>query len=32
MGAALVTFEGAAQAGKARLEWLVPARILRAAR
>lgn len=32
MGAALVTFEGAAQAGEGRLEWLVPARILRAAR
>jgi phosphohistidine phosphatase len=32
MGAALLTFEGAARAGQARLEWLVPARILRAAR
>ncbi|HET7757927.1 MAG TPA: phosphohistidine phosphatase SixA [Steroidobacteraceae bacterium] len=32
MGAALVTFAGTAQAGRGRLEWLVPARILRAAR
>lgn len=32
MGAALLRFEGAARAGGARLAWLVPARILRAAR
>ena len=32
MGAALVTFRGAAHAGGARLEWLVPAKVLRAAR
>jgi phosphohistidine phosphatase len=32
MGAALLTFQGAARAGGARLEWLVPAKILRAAR
>jgi phosphohistidine phosphatase len=32
MGAALLTFEGAARAGGARLDWLVPAKVLRAAR
>jgi len=32
MGAALLTFRGAARAGGARLEWLVPAKVLRAAR
>jgi phosphohistidine phosphatase len=32
MGAALVSFEGAARAGRGRLEWLVPPRVLRAAR
>jgi phosphohistidine phosphatase len=32
MGAALLTFQGAARAGGARLAWLVPARVLRAAR
>jgi len=32
MGAALLTFPGAARAGGAHLEWLVPARVLRAAR
>jgi phosphohistidine phosphatase len=32
MGAALVTFAGAARPGGARLEWLVPAKLLRAAR
>lgn len=32
MGAALLTFAGAARAGGARLEWLVPAKVLRAAR
>lgn len=32
MGAALVSFEGAARAGQGRLEWLLPARALRAAR
>lgn len=32
MGAALLTFRGAARAGGARLAWLVPAKLLRAAR
>lgn len=32
MGAALIAFQGAARAGQARVEWLVSARILRAAR
>jgi phosphohistidine phosphatase len=32
MGAALLTFDGAARAGGARLEWLLPAKALRAAR
>lgn len=32
MGAALLTFRGAARLGGARLEWLVPAKVLRAAR
>jgi len=32
MGAALLTFEGTVRAGGARLEWLVPAKLLRAAR
>lgn len=32
MGAAFISFPGAARAGQARVEWLVPARILRAAR
>ena len=32
MGAALLTFEGAARLRGARLAWLVPARVLRAAR
>jgi len=32
MGAALLTFPGAARPRSARLEWLVPARVLRAAR
>ena len=32
MGAALLAFEGTARAGGARLEWLVPAKVLRAAR
>ncbi len=32
MGAALLTFQGAARAGGARLAWLVPAKVLRAAR
>lgn len=32
MGAALLTFEGGARAGGARLDWLVPAKALRAAR
>jgi len=32
MGAALLTFEGAARAGGARLSWFVPPRVLRAAR
>jgi phosphohistidine phosphatase len=32
MGAALLTFQGAARARGAQLEWLVPARVLRAAR
>jgi phosphohistidine phosphatase len=32
MGAALLSFAGAARPGGARLEWLVPARLLRAAR
>jgi hypothetical protein len=32
MGAALLTFQGAARAGGARLEWLLPAKVLRAAR
>lgn len=32
MGAALLTFDGAARAGGARLEWLLPAKVLRAAR
>lgn len=32
MGAALLSFDGAARAGGARLEWLVPAKVLRAAR
>ena len=32
MGAALLSFPGAARPGGARLEWLVPARLLRAAR
>lgn len=32
MGVALLTFQGAARAGGARLEWLVPAKVLRAAR
>jgi phosphohistidine phosphatase len=32
MGAALLTFQGAARAGGARLDWLVPAKVLRAAR
>jgi phosphohistidine phosphatase len=32
MGAALLTFQGAARSGGARLDWLVPAKLLRAAR
>ena len=32
MGAALLTFEGAARLRGARLAWLVPAKVLRAAR
>lgn len=32
MGVALLTFQGAARAGGARLAWLVPAKVLRAAR
>ena len=32
MGAALLSFPGGARAGGARLEWLVPAKVLRAAR
>ena len=32
MGAALISFEGPARAGRGRLEWLLPARALRAAR
>jgi phosphohistidine phosphatase len=32
MGAALLSFDGAARAGGARLEWLLPAKVLRAAR
>ena len=32
MGAALLTFRGTARPGGARLEWLVPAKVLRAAR
>jgi len=32
MGAALLSFAGAARPGGARLEWLVPAKLLRAAR
>jgi phosphohistidine phosphatase len=32
MGAALLTFRSSARAGGARLEWLVPAKVLRAAR
>ena len=32
MGAAIVSFEGAARAGRGRLEWLVPPKVLRAAR
>lgn len=32
MGAALLTFQGAARPGGARLAWLVPAKVLRAAR
>jgi phosphohistidine phosphatase len=32
MGAALLSFRGVARAGVARLAWLVPARVLRAAR
>jgi phosphohistidine phosphatase len=32
MGAALLTFDGAARARGARLTWLVPAKVLRAAR
>jgi phosphohistidine phosphatase len=32
MGAALLTFQGAARAGGARLSWFVPAKVLRAAR
>jgi hypothetical protein len=32
MGAALLTFHGAARSGGAQLEWLVPAKVLRAAR
>jgi phosphohistidine phosphatase len=32
MGAALLRFPGAARPGSARLEWLVPAKVLRAAR
>lgn len=32
MGAALLTFDGSARAGGARLDWLVPAKVLRAAR
>ncbi|HEV2285359.1 MAG TPA: histidine phosphatase family protein [Steroidobacteraceae bacterium] len=32
MGAALISFAGAARPGGARLEWLVPAKLLRAAR
>jgi len=32
MGAALLAFQGVARAGGARLEWLVPAKLLRAAR
>jgi phosphohistidine phosphatase len=32
MGAALLSFRGAARAGGARLDWLLPARVLRAAR
>lgn len=32
MGAALLSFHGATRSGGARLEWLVPAKVLRAAR
>jgi phosphohistidine phosphatase SixA len=32
MGAALLTFQGIARAGGASLTWLVPAKVLRAAR
>jgi phosphohistidine phosphatase len=32
MGAALLTFQGTARAGSARLAWLVPPKVLRAAR
>ena len=32
MGAALLTFQGGARVGSARLDWLVPAKVLRAAR
>lgn len=32
MGAALLTFDGAVRAGGARLDWLAPAKVLRAAR